>query len=276
MTDTIIKLKIPFEELFSLADTLACGQCFRWFSTADGWFEGVVEGRLCRVKQEADGILLQNALDGDLASGFWEDYFDLNTSYASIRRRLSKSRILARAAAYAPGIRILRQYPWETLVTFIISQNNNIPRIQGIIARLCEQFGEALAPKAYAFPSAEKLAGLTEAELAPLRSGYRAAHILDAAQQVASGRVDLEQVRSLPLEEARAVLRTIRGVGPKVAECALLYGFARRECFPMDVWMKKAMRQLFPRGLPQCAAPYAGIAQQYIFHYARVGGALER
>ncbi|MEG0115423.1 MAG: DNA-3-methyladenine glycosylase 2 family protein, partial [Hydrogenoanaerobacterium sp.] len=109
-------------------------------------------------------------------------------------------------------------------------------------------------------------------ELAPLRSGFRAKYIIDAANKVASGEVNLDDVAKQPLEEARKTLQTIIGVGPKVAECALLYGFGRMECFPLDVWMKRAMKELFPAGLPQCANEYAGIAQQYIFNYARLSG----
>lgn len=261
-----LELKLAAEEIFSLADTLNCGQCFRWSEQADGWFDGVVEGRMCRVKQTESGLALE--AEGDEA--FWADYFDCRTSYAAIRGRLCQNETLAKAATFAPGIRVLRQYPWETLCSFIISQNNNIKRIRGIVARLCTCFGEPLAPGVYAFPAPEALAGRTAEELAPLRSGFRAGYLLDAAQKVASGELVLEEVAVLPLEEARLALQTIRGVGPKVAECALLYGFGRMECFPMDVWMKRAMKQLFPEGLPLCARENAGIAQQYIFHYARM------
>ncbi|WP_312643639.1 DNA glycosylase [Hydrogenoanaerobacterium sp.] len=268
MNSTICRLAIPAEEGFSLGDTLNCGQCFRWNEAEDGWFEGVVEGRFCRVSQDAQGLLLQGVADGE--ERFWADYFDLSTSYAEIRTKLCGNKTLAKAAEFAPGIRVLRQYPWETLCSFIISQNNNLARIRGIVARLCECFGDEISAGIYAFPTPERLAVLSESDLAPLRSGFRAKYILDAARKVSSGEVVLADVATMELDDARAVLQQIHGVGPKVAECALLYGFARMECFPMDVWMKRAMKHLFPKGLPRCARDNAGIAQQYIFHYARV------
>ena len=267
-TTTFLQLAIPAEENFSLADTLDCGQCFRWEAEGDGWYHGVVSRRFCRAKQMPDGLLLEHAAEGD--EPFWRNYFDLEVSYAAIRERLCRDRRLARAAAFAPGIRVLRQEPWETLCSFIISQNNNLGRIKGIVARLCDGFGDELSVGIHAFPRPEQLAGHTEKDLAPLRAGWRAGYLLDAADKVASGELDLDEIARMPLDDARAALQTIRGVGPKVAECALLYGFGRRECFPMDVWMKRAMKQLFPKGLPRCARADAGIAQQYIFHYARV------
>ncbi|MEF9852862.1 MAG: DNA glycosylase [Hydrogenoanaerobacterium sp.] len=268
MVDTKILLRIAKEDNFSLADTLNCGQCFRWDEAEDGSFEGVVEGVFCRARQTAEGI----AVDSDGSEQFWSNYFDIATSYAAVREQLCTDATLAQAAAFAPGIRVLRQYPWETLCSFIISQNNNIKRIRGIVTRLCESFGEKLPCGKYSFPTAGQLAGLSIDELAPLRSGFRAKYIIDAANKVASGEVNLDDVAKQPLEEARKTLQTIIGVGPKVAECALLYGFGRMECFPLDVWMKRAMKELFPAGLPQCANEYAGIAQQYIFNYARLSG----
>lgn len=268
MTNTLLVLPLAAEENFSLADTLNCGQCFRWDECPDGAFEGIVEGRFARVRQTPRGL----ELEGDGGEEFWGDYFDIKTSYAAVRARLCGDKTLAEAAAFAPGIRVLRQYPWETLCSFIISQNNNIKRIRGIVARMCECFGEKLPGGGYAFPKPESLAGLTADDLAPLRSGFRAWYILDAASKAASGEIDLAKVALMPLDEARAELQKIKGVGPKVAECALLYGFGRGECFPLDVWMKRAMKELFPEGLPECAKENAGIAQQYIFHFARLSG----
>ena len=148
--------------------------------------------------------------------------------------------------------------------------NNNIPRIKGIVSRLCENFGEQIEEGAYTFPSASTIAKLDVESLAPLRSGFRAGYILDAAKKVSSGEVDLEQVRKMPIEQARKELTRIRGVGPKVAECTLLYGLHRMDAFPIDVWMKRAMATLFS-GL-ECRefGRYAGVAQQYIFHYSRM------
>ena len=160
-----------------------------------------------------------------------------------------------------PGIRILHQEPWEAICSFIISQNNHIPRIKGIIGRLCESFGEPLGSGDFAFPSPERLAVLDISALAPLRAGFRAGYLLDAAKKIATGEVSLEALSILPLEEARASLQKIRGVGPKVAECALLYGCGRMDAFPIDVWMKRVMAECYPQGLPACIQGYEGIAQ---------------
>lgn len=169
-----------------------------------------------------------------------------------------------------PGAsRVLRQDRWEALCSFIISQNNNIKRIRGIVETLCNTWGEPLPGRRSSFPGPEVLASLTEEDLQPLRSGFRAKYILDAARKTASGEVDLDHVASLPTEEAAAELCRIRGVGIKVAHCALLYGFHRIECLPVDVWMKRVMSTMYPQGLPEELLPYAGIAQQYLFHYSR-------
>ena len=161
------------------------------------------------------------------------------------------------------------QSPWETLCSFIISQNNNIKRIAGIIERLCENFGDELGDGVYSFPSAEKLACLSVDDLSVLRSGFRAKYIIDAAKKVSSNEVDFKKVASAELSEARAELMKITGVGPKVADCALLFGFHRLDAFPTDVWIKRALSYLYPNGFPDFADQYKGIAQQYLFHYVR-------
>ena len=146
----------------------------------------------------------------------------------------------------------------------------NIKRIKGIVKRLCESFGDKIGEDLYAFPTAEKLAALDVKDLEPLRAGFRNRYIIDGAQKVASGEVDLEKCRTLTYEDARDELMKIVGVGQKVADCTLLFGLHRVESFPLDVWMKRAMAVLFPTLTPQDFGPYAGIAQQYIFHYSRM------
>ena len=254
---------------FSLSETLDCGQCFRWQRLESGAYRGSAYGKSLTVSMDEKGLLLQGAAEDDFQA-LWRSYFDLDLDYNKIRVALAnKDPILKEAAAFAPGIRILNQEPFETLCSFIISQNNNIPRIKGIIARLCLLF-ERETGSADRFPTAEMLACRREEDLAPLRAGWRAAYLLDAAQKVAVGEVDLERIKALPMSEARAVLMRIKGVGPKVAECVLLYGLHRLEAFPMDVWMKRAMATLFPEKSVLDFGPYAGIAQQYIFHYSRL------
>lgn len=255
-------------ENFDLGQTLDCGQAFRWQKTEDNFWQGIAFGRELKLSLSNGDLTLYdvNLQEFNLV---WKNYFDLERDYKKIISVLSTNNILAAAAKYSRGIRILNQEPWETLCSFIISQNNNIPRIKGIIDRLCENFGEKIGDNAYAFPSAEKIASLSLENLSVLRSGFRAKYILDAAKKVADGTVDLKKIKDLDIDSARAELMTIYGVGAKVADCALLFGLGFIDAFPKDVWIKRAMEQLFGGQLPDCAKGYSGIAQQYIFHYAR-------
>ncbi len=253
----------------SLTDTLFCGQSFRWRECEEG-FKGTAYGKTVTVCKDGEDLLIMGATSDDYEN-IWKLYFDLDTDYVKLRADLAdKHPILKDAAKFAPGIHILRQEPFEALISFIISQNNNIKRIEGIVDRLCENFGEKLPDGSFAFPTAEKLASLTEEDLSPLRAGFRNRYILDAARKVHTGEVSLEACRTLPFEEAKAQLMTIVGVGSKVADCVLLYGLHRTQAFPMDVWMKRAMSTLFPDVDPSDFGEYAGVAQQYIFHYSRM------
>ena len=252
-----------------LAQTLDCGQSFRWEQEENGDFRGVAFDREVTVHLDGGDFYIFGGKAED--SALWSDYFDLDFDYGVIKNELSElSPVLKSAAEYAPGIRILRQDSWEALCSFIISQNNNIPRIKGIIKRLCECFGDKTEDSGYTFPSAARLSDLSVEDLAPLKSGFRAKYLIDAAQRVSSGEINLDEVLVMPIDEARQSLMKIKGVGPKVAECALLYGMHRLECFPMDVWMKRAMAVLLPEFTIEDLGQHAGIAQQYIFHYSRM------
>ena len=252
-----------------LAQTLDCGQSFRWTEREDGSFSGIAFGKYVKVRLENNTLYIENTTKADFEK-IWYDYFDFSLDYGKIREEISRLHpVLCEAAKYAPGIRILRQEPYEALCTFIISQNNNIKRIKGIVQRLCESFGEKIEG-GYAFPTAEKMSFLSTDDLAPLRAGFRNRYLVDAAQKVASGEVDLEKCRTCDYDEARAELMKITGVGVKVADCTLLFGLHRIEAFPIDVWMKRAMEKLFPDMKPDDLGEYAGIAQQYIFHYSRM------
>jgi N-glycosylase/DNA lyase len=271
-----------------LRQTLDCGQCFRWVCDTDGSWRGIVANHAVRVQQTDDGTLLLQGLAGESPEAdpdFWRQYFALDLDYPALLNTFRAANPkLAQCVEYAPGIRVLRQPFFETLVTFLISQNNNIPRIKGITARLCEGLGEPLVSVAeetdntlyYTFPTAKRLAALQEEDLAFLRAGWRAGYILDAARKVASGQICEQELRSLPFAEAKAKLMTVRGVGPKVADCTLLYGLGRWEAYPIDVWMKRADEALFTARVKDAAAylnrrtqGHAGIAQQYIFAWAR-------
>ena len=255
-------------EEFDLPHTLDCGQAFRWKCNENGVWSGVAGDKFLSLEKTNDGtVVLYNTTIDDFEN-FWKDYFDLERDYQKIRQILSQNETLKAAADYSYGIRILNQEPFETLCSFIISQNNNISRIKGIIERLCENFGEH--KNGYnTFPSAEKMATLTVDDLAPLRSGFRAKYLIDAAKKVASGEVDLYHLRYFTLDAARAELMKIKGVGPKVADCALLFSHHHDRAFPKDVWINRALDTLFGGELPEIAQDYAGIAQQYIFFYAR-------
>lgn len=253
---------------FSLNDTLDCGQCFRWDINEDGIYHGIAFGKCLDIEQKQNEIIIYNTNKEDFES-LWLNYFDLNTDYHIIKNEFAKDDILKKAVQYAPGIRVLRQDGWETLLSFIISQNNNIKRIKGIIRTMCERYGNPIGNGDYDFPTADVLASLTVDEIFELKCGFRAKYISDCAKKVASGEININEIYKMDTPTAKEKLITIKGVGEKVADCALLYGFGKMDCFPKDVWIKRAMENLFPEGLPECAQSNAGIAQQYIFHYAR-------
>lgn len=259
-------------EHFDLEAILDCGQAFRWNKIGENTFRGVACG-LCReVTQQGDTLIFHGVTPAEFDT-VWFGYFDFGRDYGAIKAALCAHSRLREAVEYSPGIRVLRQDSWEALCTFILSANNNIPRIKIATQRLCERFGQAI-PGGYDFPPPARLATLTPEDLAPVRCGFRAKYIIDAARAVSEGRVDLDALHTMPLPEAQAALQTIKGVGPKVAHCALLFGFARVECLPVDVWISRALEAWFPQGLPEEIREVAGIAQQYIFHYARTGKVL--
>lgn len=250
--------------------TFDCGQCFRWNEDAEGRWRGVASGKAAVVWAENGRTYIECALD-DIY--FWRDYLDMDTDYEEARRSIEVCDYLRDCAAYGEGIHILRQDKWEALCSFIISQCNNIPRIKGIVEKLSSLYGDIVAApwgEARSFPTAERVAQLTEADLAPLRSGYRAPYILAAAKAVASGELDLEETALLPCNEARAELKKLGGVGDKVANCVVLFGLHQLDAFPVDVWIKRALAANMPKGFnPSSLGKYAGLAQQYMFYHAR-------
>lgn len=247
--------------------TFECGQCFRWDADAGGVYTGVVGKRVLRVKEE-DGLVLCSAPNEDLE--YWTGYFDLDNDYTAANALFAENEYLKICADYGAGIRILRQEPWEALCSFIISQCNNIPRIKGVVLRLCQSFGEELEEGVFSFPGAEVIAPLSESDLAPLRSGYRAGYILNAARAVAEGRLDFDELAVMDAGEAFSQICALKGVGKKVANCFMLYGLHRMDRFPVDVWMKRALKEHFPSDFdPASLGEYSGLAQQYIFYHAR-------
>ena len=256
--------KLPCFDPFLSSD---CGQAFRWVKDDSGILSGVIGRCVVHVEQLAPGRFAFDA-EKEFFLETVAPYFDLFRDYEAIIKKYDDPHLIE-AVGHCPGIRIMKQDEWEALCSFIISQNNNIPRIKGIIERLCAAFGERIDETHFSFPSVEKLAPLSVEDLAPLRAGFRAKYIIDAARKVSGGEVDLERISSLSLDEAEEELKKIKGVGKKVAMCALLYGFGMIDAFPEDVWVKRIMAELYPEGLPECTDGTRGIAQQYLFTWYR-------
>ena len=266
-------LKIKYFGKFDLSHTLDCGQCFRWSKTDFG-YEGIVGSNYLEISQCGDELILKNTSD-QVFEKFWKNYFDFGIDYEKIGKSFANVHpVIKKAYEYCGGIHILRQDPWESLCSFIISQNNNIPRIKKIVSCLCTLFGEKIN-HGFSFPSAESLSTLSEKDLEPIRSGFRAKYILDAARKVANLEVNFTKIQNMDFLEAKKSLMQISGVGPKIADCVLLYGFHRLEAFPVDVWMKKIMEKFFKGESPHIFGQYAGVAQQYLYHYSRTGTDLQ-
>ncbi|MDR1628805.1 MAG: DNA-3-methyladenine glycosylase 2 family protein [Oscillospiraceae bacterium] len=248
--------------------TLDCGQAFRWTPLSDGAWAGGSAGHGTRIVKDGEDLLFLGA-DKRAVETVWAQYFDFATDYGAILARFCEDETLREAVERYGCIRILRQDPWETLCSFIISSCNNIPRIKGIIHRLCTVFGEQGADGFFAFPRPERLAVLCEEDLEVLRAGYRAKSILDAARNFAGGELIISELEQLPDDELLAKLTTVSGVGQKVADCAMLFGFGRHAVFPVDRHIKRITEVLYPGGLPECVRGCEGIAQQYLFCLAR-------
>lgn len=274
-----------------VAKTFDCGQCFRFEpvenSRHDKEFAGVAYGRLVSFGQDGNKLYIYNATEADYYN-IWRSYLGLDRDYDRICEDIlsrSDNQALREAVEVGRGIRILRQQDWETVCSFIISQNNNIPRIKKIISALSERCGEQIdargmknhgAPDsvAYAFPAAEAVLELGVDEIFALKTGFRAKYISDAAEKCTCGRVDLTALSSMPTAEAAETLKSIKGIGDKVAACSLLFGFGKLDAFPVDVWIKKVIARYFGDDFTAASlGPYAGVAQQFLFYYERwLGG----
>ena len=213
---------------------------------------------------------------------YWAGYFDLERDYGEIKRRLSRDPVLEKAVEFGSGIRILKQDTWEVLVSFIISANNRIPRIKATIERLCRSFGsrrEEGGVTFFNFPASHRLAVLRQEDLLACGCGFRAKYVLHAARMVEEGRVDLSCLSGMTTGEARSALMCFPGVGPKVADCIMLFSMAKFDAFPVDVWVRRVMEHYYVKrdtplaDIRRYAAerfgPLAGVAQQYLFYYAR-------
>lgn len=254
-------------ECLSLPLTLDCGEAFRWAEQADGSWSGAAYGKYLNIKEENGNFILKDTSLEDFEN-VWRNYFDLDRDYAAICAKLKEDELVRETIDEYYGIRILNQEPWEALVSFVISQQNNIKRIKGIIKRLCDTYGEKICDGWHAFPTSKTLSKLSVEDFEALGLGYRAKYVKKLADDVESGAIDLAAIKAMDLDDAKKTLLSIYGVGEKVANCALLFGFQFIRCFPVDVWMKRVL-QYYPDGLPECFSGYEGIAQQYLFHWAR-------
>ena len=287
---------------FDLSDTLECGQCFRYERVErEGYAASyivVAMGRIFELSQNARGEVVFHGISEKDFLETAVPYFSLDTDFEGIRQKIiSRSPIdkLIEASEGAKGTYILRQDPWEALFSFIVSQNNNIPRIRKIIRSLSLSYGENIAERegrqrcplslhnstpcrenckdcgiCYSFPTPEAVAAEPE-KMLPAKTGFRYKYLLDAAERVASGEVDLAAIRERhDLEYSLESLKRIKGVGEKVASCVALFGLGNLDAFPIDVWMRRAIDSWFEGKLDrETLGEYAGVAQQYIFHYAR-------
>jgi N-glycosylase/DNA lyase len=271
---------------YDLAATLTSGQAFRWHQQ-DRWWTGVIGTRWIRLRTEP-GSIAAETVEPTVDWDWLAHYLQLQVDLGEVLRAFPDDEPMRTAVAACRGLRLLRQDPWECLASFILSSTKQIVQIRQIIMLLCARYGEPLAvipgcPPAFSFPSPARLARATEDELRACKMGFRAPYLRATAELVASGLFDLERLQALPVEVARAELIKLPGVGRKIADCVLLFAYGCQSAFPVDVWVMKALRQLYyprrrvtPRGLHRFAAtyfgPHAGYAQQYLFHYMRTGG----
>lgn len=284
---------------FDLDHIFDCGQAFRWERQADGSYTGVAGGRIANVRflpdacdgdcqkkkrQEEGQLVLSNVTENDFQE-FWSQYLDLERDYGAIKKALAKDdAVMDEAIGWGQGIRLLRQDPWETLLSFIISQNNHIPRIKACVKSLCENFGQKIGGfqgrDYYSMPEPEALAVLKPDDLAVCGLGYRAKYLIGTARQVAED--GIEHLRSMALPEVSGqqafdYVTRFHGVGPKVANCVLLFSMGKYDRFPVDVWVKRVMKELYGLETPKEIERFAretfgrqgGFAQQYLFYYIR-------
>ncbi len=274
-------------DIFELADIFECGQCFRWNKEKNGSYTGVFHNNVLNVDKNGNKIIFKGICEGNIEK-ICTDYFDLNRDYTKIKEELSKiDDNLKRSIEYGKGIRILNQDLWETIISFIISANNNIPRIKGIIERLSKAYGKKIVynnKEYYTFPTPEELRNVTVGDFRNLGLGFRDIRLYETTHMILDKEVDLKKLEKLPTKLAREELLRLSGVGPKVADCILLFSTLKRfDVFPIDVWVRRVMNELYiknedenkvTKGEIQKLADekfgnLQGLAQQYLFYWKR-------
>jgi N-glycosylase/DNA lyase len=273
---------------FNIGQILESGQVFRFEKISDSSYLLNARHKLIKItqQQESSSVLIHNANVSELDE-IWSDYLDIDTDYASIAETLSqKDETLSRAVEFGKGVRILKQDPWEMLISFIISQNKAIPHIKQCIRNIAQQFGFPIdeydenGKTYYTFPTPKQLSKASEEELRACKVGFRAPYIMDACRKVLNGDIILNDLYILSTEEAKEKLMQIKGVGPKIADCILLFAYSKTEVFPTDVWIKRVIEGIYFNGkdlklseIQRFAKEYygelAGYAQQYLFFYGR-------
>lgn len=270
-------------ENFDAKAIFTCGQAFRWYEESDGSFTTVHLGRVLNVLNEKDRVIFKGTNLKEFDE-IWMDYFDLNTDYKEIRKVLSNNEILPKAMEYGEGIRILNQNHFEMLISFIISANNMIPRIKKSIEVISMRYGKFICEdenrKYYSFPTVEELSKATVEDLREFaKVGFRDKRIFDTVNMILNEKIDLDNFENLETDTLREELLKFSGVGNKVADCIMLFSYKRGEVFPVDVWIKRVMEELFikketpvkkiSKEADRIFGKYAGYAQQYLFYYGR-------
>lgn len=270
-------------ENFDAKAIFTCGQAFRWYEEKNGSFTTVHLGRVLNVLNEDDKVIFKGT-NLEEFNEIWIDYFDLNTDYQSIRKSLANNKILANAMEYGKGIRILNQNHFEMLISFIISANNMIPRIRKSIEVIPMRYGKFICQdenrKYYSFPTVDELSKATVEELREFaKVGFRDKRIFDTVNMIKNENIDLDSFENLETDNLREELLRFSGVGNKVADCIMLFSYKRGEVFPVDVWIKRVMEELFikeetpvkkiSKEADRIFGKYAGYAQQYLFYYGR-------
>ncbi len=266
---------------FDPVHVFECGQCFRWIKQDDGSFTGAAMDRVVNVAYKNNDLYIYNT-DIKEFTEIWFDYLDLGTDYSHIKKSVAVDSIMQQAIQFGYGIRLLRQDFWETLISFIISANNGIPRIMKIIESLSKAYGRKIPYKGhefYSFPNAFDLSAPTIDELAVCRGGYRCKYISETSKMINNNYTGHDKLKSFDKIGARKKLMEFCGVGAKVADCTLLFSGIRFDVFPIDVWVKRVMEELYfhreatfseiESFAEKKFGKLSGYAQQYLFYYAR-------
>lgn len=267
-------------EDFNIKHIFDCGQCFRWNEDNDGSYVGVANKRAVRIIQRENDVYIKGGKLED--KEYWEHYFDLKRDYGEIKNKLKKDDVLNEAIKYGEGIRILNQDKFEIVISFIISANNRIPMIKRAVENISRSFGEKIEFEGkvyYSFPTPDRLYGVSADELKSLGVGFRGEYIASAVKDIFEGNIYLDEVSKLTTDEAHKELTKLKGIGPKVADCILLFSMQKYDAFPVDVWVKRVMQHFYLapdvslnkiRQFGQDKfGDLAGFAQQYLFYYAR-------